>query len=69
MVVLNAQEVVKHGGEVRTRTRVTRAWRENGLWMVEAEDIDSGKTLTWQAKGLVNAAGPGLSNSLTTGWR
>jgi glycerol-3-phosphate dehydrogenase len=58
MVVLNAQEVVKHGGEVRTRTRVTRAWREGGLWMVEAEDVDTGKTFTWQAKGLVNAAGP-----------
>jgi Glycerol-3-phosphate dehydrogenase len=58
MVVLNAQEVVKQGGEVRTRTRVTRAWREAGLWMVEAEDVDTGKTYTWRAKGLVNAAGP-----------
>ncbi|WP_092878187.1 glycerol-3-phosphate dehydrogenase [Izhakiella capsodis] len=58
LVVLNAQEVVRHGGEVRTRTKVTRAWRENGLWQVEAEDIDSGKIVTWQAKGLVNAAGP-----------
>nr|WP_154929089.1 glycerol-3-phosphate dehydrogenase [Pantoea agglomerans] len=58
MVVLNAQEVVKRGGEVRTRTRVTRAWREGGLWKVEAEDVDSGKIYTWQAKGLVNAAGP-----------
>ncbi|WP_017349992.1 glycerol-3-phosphate dehydrogenase [Pantoea sp. A4] len=58
LVVLNAQEVEKRGGEVRTRTRVTRAWRENGLWIVEAEDVDSGKLYTWQAKGLVNAAGP-----------
>ncbi|QKJ85279.1 Glycerol-3-phosphate dehydrogenase [Paramixta manurensis] len=58
LVVLNAQEVVKQGGEVRTRTRVTRAWREAGIWVVEAEDIDSGKTFTWRAKGLVNAAGP-----------
>ena len=58
LVVLNAQEIEKRGGEVRTRTRVTRAWRENGLWTVEAEDIDSGKTYTWHAKGLVNAAGP-----------
>ena len=58
LVVLNAQELEKRGGEVRTRTRVTKAWRENGLWTVEAEDIDSGKTYQWQAKGLVNAAGP-----------
>lgn len=58
LVVLNAQEVEKHGGEVRTRTKVTRAWRENGLWRVEALDINSGKTFTWRAQGLVNATGP-----------
>ncbi|ACS84105.1 glycerol-3-phosphate dehydrogenase [Musicola paradisiaca] len=58
LVVLNAQEVVRHGGEVKTRTKVTRAWRENGLWHVEAQDMLSGDTLRWQAKGLVNATGP-----------
>ena len=58
LVVLNAQEVEERGGEVRTRTRVNRAWRENGLWMVEAQEIDTGKTFTFRAKGLVNAAGP-----------
>ncbi|MGL4213552.1 MAG: glycerol-3-phosphate dehydrogenase, partial [Morganella morganii] len=55
LVVLNAQEVVRQGGEVRTRTKVTRAWRENGLWQVEAENALTGETLRWQAKGLVNA--------------
>lgn len=58
LVVLNTQEVVRQGGEVRTRTKVTRAWRENGLWQVEAENALTGETLRWQAKGLVNAAGP-----------
>jgi len=58
MVVVNAQEVVEKGGEVRTRTKVTRAWREKGLWQVEAENVDTGEVLRWQAKGLVNAAGP-----------
>ncbi|EOD4112533.1 glycerol-3-phosphate dehydrogenase [Yersinia enterocolitica] len=58
LVVLNAQEVVERGGEVRTRTKVTRAWREQGLWMVEAVDANTGKTFTWRAKGLVNATGP-----------
>ncbi len=58
LVVLNALEVTERGGEVRTRTEVTRAWRENGLWIVEARDRDSGETLTWKARGLVNAAGP-----------
>lgn len=58
LVVLNAQEVVKHGGEVRTKTKVTRAWREDGIWVVEAFDEVAGETLTWRAKGLVNATGP-----------
>ncbi|NRN29900.1 glycerol-3-phosphate dehydrogenase [Photorhabdus heterorhabditis] len=58
LVVLNAQEVKKHGGEVLTRTKVTRAWREHDGWMVEAEDLRTGKTHTWRAKGLVNATGP-----------
>ncbi|MQL49138.1 glycerol-3-phosphate dehydrogenase [Photorhabdus khanii] len=58
LVVLNAQEVKKHGGEVHTRTKVTRAWREQDGWMVEAEDLRTGKTHTWRAKGLVNATGP-----------
>jgi glycerol-3-phosphate dehydrogenase len=34
------------------------AKRENGLWIVEAEDIDTGEKFTWQARGLVNATGP-----------
>lgn len=52
---------------MRTRTKVTRAWRENGLWMVEAVDIDSGKTFTWRAKGLVNATGPWVKNFFDDG--
>lgn len=58
LVVLNAKEVIEHGGEVRTRTEVTRAYRKNGLWVVEAHNIDSGEVFTWQAKALVNATGP-----------
>lgn len=42
-VLANAQMVVRKGGEVRTRTRAISAKRENGLWVVEAEDIDSGE--------------------------
>ncbi|MFC3393472.1 glycerol-3-phosphate dehydrogenase [Brenneria rubrifaciens] len=58
LVVLNAQEVIKRGGDVRTRTRVVNARREQGLWVVEAVDSLTGKALTWRAKGLVNATGP-----------
>lgn len=46
LVLANAQMVVRKGGEVRTRTRAISAKRENGLWVVEAEDIDSGEKFT-----------------------
>ncbi|MGL9735474.1 MAG: glycerol-3-phosphate dehydrogenase [Symbiopectobacterium sp.] len=58
LVLLNAQEVVKRGGEVRTRIKVTRARREGDLWIIDAVDSVTGETHTWQAKGLVNATGP-----------
>lgn len=67
MVVLNAQEVVKRGGEVHTRTKATRARRENGLWIVDAVDSVSGETHTWQAKGLVNATGPWVKEFMDHG--
>ncbi|KAA8996407.1 glycerol-3-phosphate dehydrogenase [Affinibrenneria salicis] len=67
LVVLNAQEVVRRGGQVRTRTEVTRAQRENGLWLVEARDNLSGETLSWRAKGLVNATGPWVKQFINTG--
>ncbi|AYA41813.1 glycerol-3-phosphate dehydrogenase [Xenorhabdus nematophila] len=67
LVVLNAQEVQKHGGEVRTRTQVTRAYRENDYWVVEAEDLTTGETHTWRAKGLVNATGPWVKNFFDNG--
>ena len=58
LVLANAQMVEKKGGEVKTRTRATAARRENGLWIVEAEDIDTGEKFSWKARGLVNATGP-----------
>lgn len=67
LVLLNAQEVVVRGGEVRTRTQVTRAYRENGLWVVEAKNTDTGETLTWRAKGLVNATGPWVKHFFDDG--
>ncbi|VEB52861.1 aerobic glycerol-3-phosphate dehydrogenase [Salmonella enterica subsp. enterica] len=64
LVLANAQMVVRKGGEVLTRTRATAARRENGLWIVEAEDIDTGKKYVWQARGLVNATGPWVQTVL-----
>lgn len=58
LVLANAQMVEKKGGEVKTRTRAIAARRENGLWIVEAEDVDTGEKFSWKARGLVNATGP-----------
>lgn len=67
LVLANAQMVVRKGGEVLTRTRATSARRENGLWVVEAEDIDTGERFTWQARGLVNATGPWVKSFFDEG--
>ncbi|RXK34338.1 glycerol-3-phosphate dehydrogenase [Arsenophonus endosymbiont of Bemisia tabaci Asia II 3] len=67
LVVLNAQKILRHKGEVLTRTKATKAWRENGLWIVEAEELRTGKKETWQAKGLVNATGPWVQSFFDEG--
>ncbi len=66
-VLANAQMVVRKGGEVRTRTRAISAKRENGLWVVEAEDIDSGEKFTRRRAASVNATGPWVNSSSTKG--
>ncbi|MEA1063072.1 glycerol-3-phosphate dehydrogenase [Erwinia sp. HR93] len=67
LVLANAQMVARKGGEVMTRTRAVSARRENGLWVVEAEDADTGKRYTWQARGLVNATGPWVKHFFDEG--
>ncbi|MBS0848248.1 glycerol-3-phosphate dehydrogenase [Citrobacter sp. JGM124] len=67
LVLANAQMVEQKGGKVKTRTRVTKAWRDAGVWIVEAEDTDSGELFCWRAKGLVNAAGPWVKNVFDQG--
>ncbi|MDK9355476.1 MULTISPECIES: glycerol-3-phosphate dehydrogenase [Lelliottia] len=69
LVLANAQMVVQKDGEVKTRTRATAARRENGLWIVEAEDIDTGEKFSWQARGLVNATGPWVKQFFDDGMK
>ena len=58
LVLANAQMVVRKGGEVRTVPGNFLAKRaENGLWIVEAEDIDTGENSP-PAGGLVEMTGP-----------
>lgn len=64
LVVLNARDAADRGAAIRTRTRVTSARRENGIWSVTVEDGRSRKTETVQARLLVNAAGPWVDTVL-----
>ena len=41
-----------------TRSRVVSAEREGGLWSVDVEDSATGAVNTFQARMLINAAGP-----------
>jgi glycerol-3-phosphate dehydrogenase len=57
LVVCNALDARAHGADIRVRTRLAAARRDNGLWhatLVDAAGMSSGIT----ARALVNAAGP-----------
>ena len=61
LVVLNARDAANHGAHVETRCPVTRLDRRDDIWQIEADER------TFQARAIVNAAGPSvlqvLSNS------
>ncbi|OCJ04430.1 glycerol-3-phosphate dehydrogenase [Rhizobium sp. AC44/96] len=58
MVVLNARDAADKGALIMPRTKVVSARRENGLWVIETVDTVTGQTGRFQARMLVNAAGP-----------
>jgi glycerol-3-phosphate dehydrogenase len=58
LVVLNARDAADRGAAVRTRTAVTGLRRTGDGWTIEASDE------TFQARAVVNAAGPGVVNLL-----
>ena len=60
LVALNAMDLVRRGGEVRTQTSVERADRvDNGQrWCVTLRDTATGQTSQVMARAVVNAAGP-----------
>ncbi len=64
LVVLNARDAADRGATVRTRTKVTAARREHGLWTVTVEDTATGAVATVRARLLVNAAGPWIDKVL-----
>ncbi|WP_112437066.1 glycerol-3-phosphate dehydrogenase [Rhizobium sp.] len=58
MVVLNARDAADKGALIMPRTKVVSAHRENGVWAIETVDSVTGEKRHFQARMLVNAAGP-----------
>jgi glycerol-3-phosphate dehydrogenase len=64
LVALNARDAAERGAQIRTRTRVARAERSGGNWIVTAEDTRTGRQERFRAKVLINAAGPWVEKVL-----
>ena len=57
LVVLNARDAANRGAEIRTRTQVTEIERSGDVWNITTVSPD-GKTESFTAHSVVNAAGP-----------
>ena len=64
LVVLNARDAADRGADIRTHTRVVKARRDGGCWLVELQDRRTGAMQTARARLLVNAAGPWVDDVL-----
>ena len=64
LVVLNALDARERGADIRTRTRLVSARREEGLWCARLASKD-GAEQEVRARLVVNAAGPWVSGLLT----
>jgi glycerol-3-phosphate dehydrogenase len=62
LVVLNAVDAAEHGAEIATRTELTAARREGGLWHLDLVDGRTRRTRHVTARALVNAAGPWVAD-------
>jgi glycerol-3-phosphate dehydrogenase len=58
LVVLTARDAADKGAIIQTRTKVTSATRENGMWTIRLQDANTNLRGTVKARLLVNAAGP-----------
>jgi glycerol-3-phosphate dehydrogenase len=63
LVMLNARDVVRHGGRVRTRTEAQRITVDDGYWQVEASD-NGGRGFLFKGRSIINAAGPSVLDVL-----
>ncbi len=65
LVILNARDAADRGADIRTRTKVVAATRDNGQWTVTIQDLATGRQDTVRARAVINAAGPWVASVLT----
>lgn len=65
LVVLNAVHCKELGGHICTYTQCTKAECEDGIWHISTQDTQTGKRISYRARGLVNAAGPWVESLFT----
>jgi glycerol-3-phosphate dehydrogenase len=65
LVILNAVDAAARGAGIVTRTRVVSARRLQGRWQMEVERFLTGERQTVQARAIVNASGPWISEVMT----
>ena len=61
LVVLNAVDARRHGADIFTRCELQHATRQDDHWSLQTRDVRTGKKNRFQARILVNAAGPWVS--------
>jgi glycerol-3-phosphate dehydrogenase len=66
LVVANAVDAAERGAIIRTRTRLEQAERTEGLWTCIILDRAAGRMSRVCARGLINAAGPWVSEVLNS---
>ena len=65
MVVLNARDAEERGATILARSKVIAAHRGEKFWEVDVLDTVTAKTTRYQARMLVNAAGPWVDSVLS----
>ena len=64
LVVLNARDAEARGATIRTRTKVTSATVEDGVWCLSVRNTTTDESYDITAKMVVNAAGPWVGDVL-----
>ncbi len=65
LVILNARDAYNKGAMILPRHKVISAKRKKNKWVIELKNQDSGESLTYFCKLLVNASGPWVKNVIT----